>query len=171
MALRELKEFPRALEHAQASVGIQRRLLGPAHLGVAEALDEEGMSLLALARYEEALKVYEEALALKRQLMEDGEEDLQYSYDGVGQALLGLGRTREALEPLRRAVSFTEAQEDSLGESGFALAHALYKEGQSQEARAEATRAQERFTSSGRTEQARKVQAWLESLPPDAPKR
>ncbi|HEX8701181.1 MAG TPA: serine/threonine-protein kinase [Myxococcaceae bacterium] len=169
MALRELKEFPQALEHAQASVRIQRSLLGPTHLGVAEALDEEGMSLLALGRYEEALKVYEEALALKRQHLEDGHEDFQYSYDGVGQALLGLGRTREALEPLRQAVSFTEAEEDSLGESGFALANALFKEGQSQEARVEAARAQERFTASGRAEQAQKVKAWLDSLPPEAP--
>ncbi len=169
MALRELKEFPQALEHARVLVGLQRTLLGNEHLAVAEALDEEGMSLLALKRYDEALTVYEEALAVKRQQLEEGDEDLQYSYDGVGQALLGLGRTREALEPLRRAVSFTEAQEDSLGESGFALAHALWKEGQSQEARAEATRAQAHFTASGRAAQAGEVQAWLDSLPEDTP--
>ncbi|HLL06923.1 MAG TPA: serine/threonine-protein kinase [Myxococcaceae bacterium] len=171
MALRELKELPRALEQVQAAVRIRRSLQGPTHLAVAEALEEEGMALLALGRYEEALKVYEEALAVKRQHLEEGHEDLQYSYDGIGQALLGLGRTREALEPLRRAVSFTEAQEDSLGESGFALAHALYKEGQSQEARAEAARAQERFTAAGRTEQAQKVRAWLDSLPAEAQRR
>ncbi|MDY7232282.1 serine/threonine-protein kinase [Hyalangium rubrum] len=165
MALRELKEYPQALEHAQANVRIQRKLVGPTYLGLAEALDEEGMSLLALKRYEEALKVYEEALAVKRQNLEEGDELFQYSYDGVGQALLGLGRTREALEPLRLAVTFTDAQEDSLGESGFALAHALYKEGQPEEARTEAKRAYERFTSAGRTAQAQEVQAWLDALP------
>ncbi|WP_164007014.1 serine/threonine-protein kinase [Pyxidicoccus trucidator] len=175
MVLRELKEFPQALEHARVLVRIQRTLLGATHLSVAEALDEEGMSLLALKRYDEALKVYEEALAVKRQQLEEGDDDLQYSYDGVGQALLGLGRTREAVEPLKRAVSFTGAQEDSLGESGFALAHALWKEGQSTEARAEAARAQERFTASGRAAQAEAVRAWLDSLPqepaPAPPKR
>nr|WP_241758583.1 serine/threonine-protein kinase [Pyxidicoccus parkwaysis] len=165
MVLRELKDFPAALEHARTLVDIQRKLLGNEHLAVAEALDEKGMSLLALKRYEEALKVYEEALAVKRRHLEEGDDDLQYSYDGVGQALLGLGRTREALEPLRRAVSFAGAQEDSLGESGFALAHALWTEGQAEEARAEAARAQAHFTASGRAAQAEEVRAWLDSLP------
>ncbi|WP_426755072.1 protein kinase domain-containing protein [Myxococcus sp. Y35] len=167
MALREQREFARALEHARASVALHRELLGGTHLKVAEALDEEGMSLLALGRNEEALKVYEEALAVKRAQLGPEHEDLQYSYDGVGQALLGLGRTREALVPLRKAVAFTGAQEDSLGESGFALARALWKEGQGEEARAEAAKARERFAASGRTSQADAVRAWLEALPPE----
>ncbi|WP_275902266.1 protein kinase domain-containing protein [Myxococcus vastator] len=168
MALREQREFARALEHARASVALHRELLGDSHLKLAEALDEEGMSLLALGRNEEALKVYEAALAVKRAQLGPDDEDLQYSYDGVGQALLGLGRTREALVPLRKAVAFTDAQEDSLGESGFALARALWKEGQGAEARAEAAKARERFTASGRTLQADAVRAWLEALPPEA---
>ncbi|MFP2956905.1 protein kinase domain-containing protein [Myxococcus sp. 1LA] len=167
MAHREQREFVRALAHARASVALHRELLGGSHLKLAEALDEEGMSLLALGRNEEALKVYEEALAVKRAQLEPDDEDLQYSYDGVGQALLGLGRTREALVPLRKAVAFTGAQEDSLGESGFALARALWKEGQGAEARTEAAKARERFTASGRTPQADAVRAWLEALPPE----
>jgi tetratricopeptide (TPR) repeat protein/predicted Ser/Thr protein kinase len=170
-ALRELKELPRALEHAQASVSLHRKLLGPTHLSLSVALDAEGMCLHALGRYEEALKVYEESLAIKRQQLEEGHEDFQYAYDGIGQALVGLGRTREALEPLRRAVTFTGAQQDSLGESGFALAHALWKEGQPDEARAEATRAYERFTAAGRAAQAQQVRAWLDSLPQGAAKK
>ncbi|WP_414115073.1 tetratricopeptide repeat protein [Corallococcus macrosporus] len=168
MAHREQREFVRALAHARASVALHRELLGNNHLKLAEALDEEGMSLLALGRNEEALKVYEEALAVKRAQLEPDDEDLQYSYDGVGQALLGLGRTREALVPLRKAVAFTGAQEDSLGESGFALARALWKEGQGAEARTEAAKARERFMASGRTPQAEAVRAWLEALPPEA---
>ncbi|WP_223753606.1 serine/threonine-protein kinase [Myxococcus sp. RHSTA-1-4] len=167
MALREQKDFTKALEHARASVAIQRELLGDGHVKVAEALDEEGMSLLGLGRYEEALKVYEEALAVKQRRLAPGAEELQYSYDGVGQALLGLGKTREALEPLRQAVSFADAEEDSLGESGFALAQALYKEGQSAEARVEAAKATERFTAAGRAPRAEAVRSWLESLPPE----
>jgi tetratricopeptide (TPR) repeat protein/tRNA A-37 threonylcarbamoyl transferase component Bud32 len=168
MALRELKDFPRALEHARASVAIHRALLGDDHVRVADALDEEGMSLLGLGRHEEALKVYQEALAVKQRHLAPGAEELQYSYDGVGQALLGLGRTREALEPLRQAVTFTDAEEDSLGESGFALAQALYKEGQAGEAKVEAARATERFSASGRTPRAEAVRAWVASLPEDA---
>ncbi|AKQ63410.1 Serine/threonine kinase family protein [Myxococcus hansupus] len=167
MALRELRQFTRALEHARASVALHRELLGASHLKLAEALDEEGMSLLALDRHEEALKVYEAALSVKLTQLAPDDEDLQYSYDGVGQALLGLGRTREALVPLRKAVAFTGAQEDSLGESGFALARALWKEGQGVEARAEAAKARERFAASGRTSQADAVRAWLEALPPE----
>ncbi|HZI09960.1 MAG TPA: serine/threonine-protein kinase, partial [Myxococcus sp.] len=129
MVWREQGDFAKALKHAQQSVALHRELLGSGHLKLAEALDEEGMSLLALGRYEEALKDYEEALAVKRQQLDADDEQLQYSYDGVGQALLGLGRAKEALEPLRKAVAFTSAQEDSLGESGFALAKALFKEG------------------------------------------
>ncbi|GHG94824.1 serine/threonine-protein kinase [Comamonas sp. JC664] len=167
MALREQRQFTRALEHARASVTLHRELLGGDHVKLAEALDEEGMSLLALGRHEEALKVYEAALAVKRARLAPDDEDLQYSYDGVGQALLGLGRTLEALEPLRKAVAFTGAQDDSLGESGFALARALWKEGQGAEARAEAAKARERFAASGRTSQADAVRAWLEALPPE----
>ncbi|WP_163994949.1 serine/threonine-protein kinase [Pyxidicoccus caerfyrddinensis] len=167
MALREQGDFTKALEHAKASVAIHRELLGNDHLKVAEALDEEGMSLLGLKRYEEALKDYQEALAVKRQHLEPGDEELHYSYDGVGQALLGLGRTRDAVEPLRQAVAFASAQEDSLGESGFALAQALYKEGQPAEARTEASKAGDHFKASGRDVRAEAVRTWLESLPPE----
>jgi len=167
MALRGQEDFTRALTHASASVALHRELLGNTHLQLSEALDEEGMSLLGLKRYEEALKVYEEALAVKRQRLEADDEVLHYSYDGVGQALLGLGRTREALEPLRKAVAFTNADQDSLGESGFALAQALHQEGQPGEARAEAARAGEHFKASGRAARAEAVRTWLESLPPE----
>jgi tetratricopeptide (TPR) repeat protein/predicted Ser/Thr protein kinase len=167
MALREQGDFTRALEHARASVALHRELLGGTHLKLAEALDEEGMSLLGLKRYEEALEVYEEALAVKREQLESEDEELHYSYDGVGQALLGLGRTREALEPLKKAVAFPSAEEDSLGEAGFALAQALYKEGQPGEARAEAAKAGEHFKASGRAPRADAVRAWLDALPPE----
>ncbi|MFP2910451.1 tetratricopeptide repeat protein, partial [Pyxidicoccus sp. 3LFB2] len=167
MALRGQEDFTRALEHARASVALHRELLGGTHLKLSEALDEEGMSLLGLKRYEEALKIYEEALAVKRQQLEADDEELHYSYDGIGQALLGLGRTRDALEPLKKAVGFTSAEEDSLGEAGFALAQALHKEGHTGDARAEATKAGEHFKASGRAPRADAVRTWLESLPPE----
>ncbi|WP_304988505.1 serine/threonine-protein kinase [Corallococcus sp. CA053C] len=165
MALREQKDFAGALEHARVSVSIHRTLLGPSHVKLAEALDEEGMSLLALKRYPEALKDYEEALAVKEAKLGLEDELLQYSLDGVGQALLGMGRTRDAVAPLKRALTFKDAQEDSLGESGFALAQALWKEGEQQEARDAATQALARFTSAGRADQAKAVESWLQDRP------
>ena len=169
--LRERKDFTGALGHARAAVDLQRRLVGPQHLDVAYALDELGMSLLALGQHEEALRVYQESLEMKRALVEsEQDEDLLYSHDGVGQALLGLGRTREALEPLRRAVAFPEAPEDVLADSGFALARALWQEGQKAEARVEAARAQERFTQAGKAQRANEVGAWLQSLPEEKSK-
>jgi tetratricopeptide (TPR) repeat protein/predicted Ser/Thr protein kinase len=162
MALREKKDFARALEHAQASVTTHKALLAADHLKIAEALDEQGMSLLGLARYDEALRVYEEALAGKRQRLPPDHDDLHYSYDGVGQALLGLGRTREAIETLRQALTFTGVPPEMLGESGFALARALRQEGRHEEARVEAARARERFTQAGRTGRAADVEAWLD---------
>ncbi len=164
MALREKKDFARALEHAQACVTTHKALLAADHLKIAEALDEQGMSLLGLARYDEALRVYEEALAGKRKKLPPGHDDLHYSYDGVGQALLGLGRTREAIEALRQALSFTGVPPEMLGESGFALARALWQEGRHEEARAEAARARERFTQAGRTGRAADVDSWVTSL-------
>jgi tetratricopeptide (TPR) repeat protein/predicted Ser/Thr protein kinase len=164
MALREKKDFARALEHAQASVTIHKALLSADHVKIAVALDEQGMSLLGLARYAEALRVYEEALAGKRKGLPPGHDDLHYSYDGVGQALLGLGRTREAIEALRQALTFTGVPPHMLGESGFALARALWQEGRHEEARAEAARARERFTQAGRTGRAADVEAWVSSL-------
>jgi tetratricopeptide (TPR) repeat protein len=161
--LREKKDFARALEHAQASVTIHKALLAADHLKTAEALDEQGMSLLGLARYGEALRVYEEALAGKRKKLPPGHDDLHYSYDGVGQALLGLGRTREAIEALRQALTFTGVPPEMLGESGFALARALRQEGRHEEARAEAARARERLTQAGRTGRAADVEAWVAS--------
>ena len=168
-ALRELGEFPRALEHAQAMLDIRQALFGRASFEVAEALDELGMGLLGLKRYEEALKVYEEALAIKREQLEADDEQLQYSYDGVGQALLGLGRAREAVAPLRQAVTFASAPPDVLADSGFALAKALWSAGDQPEARTEAARARERFTEAKLAPRVGEVDAWLGALPPEAP--
>ncbi|WP_420715265.1 protein kinase domain-containing protein [Corallococcus sp. BB11-1] len=165
MALREQKDFTKALEHARVSVSLHRTLLGPQSVKLAEALDEEGMSLLALQRYPEALKGYEESLAVKRARLEADDELLQYSLDGVGQALLGMGRTRDAIAPLQQALTFKDAQEDSLAESGYALAQALWKEGEASAARDAAAQAQARFTSSGRAAQAKDVEAWLQARP------
>ncbi len=163
-ALRERRQYARAVEHARASAAILKATLGPRTLLYAEALDELGMSQLALGRYEEALRVYEEALASKLQTLPAGAEQLQYSYDGVGQALLAMGRTREAIEPLRQAVSITAAPASNRADSRFALARALWLTGHHPEARSEAAQARERFSQEGLTPRVAEVDAWLQSL-------
>ncbi|WP_304504068.1 tetratricopeptide repeat protein [Corallococcus sp. EGB] len=170
MALREQRDFTAALEHARVSVTLHRTLLGNQSVKLAEALDEEGMCLLALKRYPDALRDYEEALKVKQEKLGPDDELVYYSLDGVGQALLGLGRTRDAIGPLKQALSFKDAQEDSLGESGFALAQALWKEGEVGEARDAASQALARFRSSGRTAQSKEVEAWLSARPAPAVK-
>jgi tetratricopeptide (TPR) repeat protein len=163
--LREMGQYERALEHARAMTHIREATFGKGSPQAAEGLDEEGMSLLALKRYDEALKVYEEALAAKKQALPEGDEQLQFSYDGVGQALLGLGRAREALEPLRQAVSFASVPPPALGESGFALARALWESGQQPEARAVAAKAREHFSQAELAPRVSDVDSWLASLP------
>lgn len=171
LALREAGQPERALPHAQAVVDLYKALHGDRSPQVAEALDELGMCQLGMKRYDDALKTYEQAVALKRELLPEGDEGLQPSYDGVGQALLGLGRARDSVAPLQLAVSFASAPPDALAESGFALARALYQTGQSPEARGEATRARERFSESGLDERVGEVDAWLETLPRESPRK
>ncbi|RKG95115.1 serine/threonine-protein kinase [Corallococcus sp. CA053C] len=169
-SLRELKQDDRALPHAQAVVDIFKVLYGEQSPQFAEALDEVGMCQLGLKRYDDALKTYERALALKRKALPADDEKLQPSYDGVGQALLGLGRARDSVEPLTLAVSFASAPADALGESGFALARALYETGRPPEARGVATQARGRFTEAGMDARVGEVDSWLQSLPAEAPR-
>ncbi|WP_163870766.1 serine/threonine-protein kinase [Myxococcus eversor] len=169
MTLRELKQDDKALPHAQAVADITQAIYGADSPKFAETLDEVGMCQLGLGRFEDALKTYERALALKRKALPADDEKLQPSYDGVGQALLGLGRVGESVEPLRLAVTFASAPPDALAESGFALAKALVKSGQSPEARGEATRARGWFTEAGMDERVGEVDTFLAALPAPAP--
>jgi tetratricopeptide (TPR) repeat protein/predicted Ser/Thr protein kinase len=164
-ALRENKDPARALEHARSAAALHQSS-GVDPLALADTLDSQGMCLLALRRNEEALRVYREALGLKLQNLEPGDSELQYSYDGVGQALLALGRTREAIAILRRASAFEDVPERVLGDTGFALAHALWRDGRDKEARVEAARAIERFTRAGNTQRAAEVKSWMAVLAP-----
>ena len=163
-ALRETGDAAQALTHARATVEIRKTLLGARTLPVAEGLDEVGMCLLALGRYDEALRVYEEALAMKQQVA-PGEETLQYSHDGVGQALLGLGRAKDAIAPLRLAVGYASLPDETLADSGFALAKALWDAGEPGPARQEAEAARMRYVRATREPRAAEVARWLEAHP------
>ncbi|KFE64719.1 Serine/threonine kinase family protein [Hyalangium minutum] len=163
-ALRQQKDYARALEHARAAADIAKATLGPKSFPFAVAQDEVGMCLLGLGRYEEALKLYEETLAARKQTLPADSELLQYSYDGVGQALLGLGRVPEGIEALRNALSITSAPDSYLAQTGFTLAQALWRSGQSTQARSEATRARERFSQAGQPARVTEVDTWLKSV-------
>ncbi|MFY2560725.1 protein kinase domain-containing protein [Corallococcus terminator] len=171
LTLRELKQADKALPHAQAVADIFQAIYGADSPKFAEALDEVGMCQLDMGRFEDALKTYERALALKRKALPADDEKLQPSYDGVGQALLGLGRVTESMEPLRLAVTFASAPPEDLAVSGFALAKALVKSGQSPEARGEATRARGWFTEAGMDKRVGEVDTFLAALPPPAPQK
>jgi tetratricopeptide (TPR) repeat protein/predicted Ser/Thr protein kinase len=162
-ALREIGNHARALEHARSAVEIRKALFGQEHKQTTGAMAEVGQCLLGLGRYQEALEVYQETLGLQLRTLKPEDEYLQYTYDGVGQALLGLGRAREAIVPLQKAVSYASMSPDVLADSGFALAKALWAEGRPGEARAEASKARERFTQAGLEKRAAEVLAWLDT--------
>ncbi|WP_239576809.1 serine/threonine-protein kinase [Archangium primigenium] len=165
-SLRKLGRPGPALEHARAAAEIARVLFGEDSPQLAIRLDEIGMCLSDLKRHEEALKVYEQALAMKRKGLPPDDSDLSYSLDGVGQELLKLGRPQEAIAPLRASVAFEDLDPDSLAESNFSLARALWETGQHTEARAEAARARGQFEEAGLEPRVGDVDAWLKSLPP-----
>jgi len=167
--LREQEQADKALPHAQAAADIVQAIYGADSPKFAEMLDEVGMCQLGMGRFEDALKTYERALALKLKALPADDEKLQPSYDGVGQALLGLGRVGESVEPLRLAVTFASAPPEDLAVSGFALAKALVKSGQSPEARGEAARARGWFTEAGLDERVGEVDTFLASLPAPVP--
>lgn len=164
VVLREQKEYARALEHARAAVDIYKATVGPQNFAFAVSQDELGMCLLGLGRYEEALKLYQETLAARQQTLPADSELLQYSYDGVGQALIGLGRVPEGIEALRKALSITSAPDSYLAQTGFTLAQALWRSGQSAQARVEAARARERFSQAGQPPRVTEVDTWLKSV-------
>jgi serine/threonine protein kinase/tetratricopeptide (TPR) repeat protein len=168
-ALRRVGKPALALEHAQAALEVRREVLGPKHLEVIITTELVGMCLLELNRYEEALETYRTALALSREDVGDDDPGLQYSYDGIGQALVGLRRYAEAVSALEKAMSFkpqqeTPDQQRTLGESGFALARALWGLGQKERARAEAARAREILTRTQQTKKVAELDAWLGSI-------
>src|SRR5690606_36220469 len=68
-ALRERKQYARAVEHGRAAAEICKPTLGSQSPRCAEIQDELSVSLLALGRHEEALRVSQEALAIKLQTL------------------------------------------------------------------------------------------------------
>ena len=166
MALRDAGKPEQALVQAQESVALRKATFGPEHPFVADALDELGMCLLALGRHAEALEVYQSTLAIRQKAaLEPEDEAFQPTYDGIGQALLGLGRVAEAVTTLEKALAFPQAEADSLGETGFALARALWESGPGSRPRAlqEAATARSRLAQVGWLKRAAEVEAWVKA--------
>ncbi len=168
-ALRRVGKPALALEHAQAALEIRREALGPKSLDVIISMELVGMCLLEVKRYEEALETFRTSLALSREDTGDDDPGLQFSYDGIGQALLGLGRYAEAVAPLEKALSFkaqleTTDQQRTLGESGFALARALWGLGRRDRALVEVARARSVLTRIQHPKKVAELDAWLDSI-------
>ena len=73
--------------------------------------------------------------------------------------------------PLQRAVSFASAPRDSLGESGFALAQALWKTGQSAGGPERGDPGPGALHRAGMDARVGEVDSWLKSLPWRRPAR
>jgi tetratricopeptide (TPR) repeat protein len=164
-AYREHGDFDQALAQAQAAVALRKTLFGAEHPSVADALDAVGMCQLSQKRFEDALTSFQDALALKQKALGPKHSDLSFSYDGIGQALLGLARPAQAIAPLEQALGFSGIEPDALGESGFALARALWESGEQRErARQVAATARERLAGAGKQERVAALDAWLATL-------
>jgi tetratricopeptide (TPR) repeat protein/predicted Ser/Thr protein kinase len=176
-AYRESGDLEKALVHVQQALEVRRATQGPEHPAVADTLDELGMSLIALKRHDEAVKTFTEALEIKRKVLGEEHSDLTYSYDGIGQALLAAGKAQEAIAPLRKALTYEDAEPEGLAQTEFALAKALWDVGQApDQARAEARKARERYVKLEKPEQVAEISTWLSSheeapKPPPASKQ
>jgi len=154
-----------ALEQVEEALRVWRLSLGPRHPKVADALNDAGRYELALGRNEEARRSFEAALEIQHEVLSPDDEDLQYTYDNLGQALLAEGRTSEAIAAFEKALSFTGARAESLAESNFGLARALWVTGRPAQGRVQALRARERFVQASAKAEAAKVDAWLTAHP------
>jgi len=169
-AYREGGDPLRALEHAQKSLALRTLLFGEEHPQVADALDTLGMCQLKLSRNEEARKTFEKSLAMKDKLLQPEDNFRAYSYDGLGQALLAGGRPAEAIEPLEKALSFEGMGPESLADSGFSLAKALWiSDVDRPRARVEAKKARDHYAEVGKKDRVQEVEKWLNGRQQDDP--
>jgi tetratricopeptide (TPR) repeat protein/predicted Ser/Thr protein kinase len=160
-AYRESGNPEKALEHAQYALAMRKTLQGMEAPATAAAMDEVGMCLIALERHDEALAMFREAVAIKQKVLGDDSPDLSYSYDGVGQALLAAGKAAEAIEPLRKALSYNEVEPETLAQTEFALAKALWEVNEPDQSRELAKQARDRYVKLKKDPQVTEISTWL----------
>jgi len=124
------------------------RAYGPHTSQVAAVISNEGEYLAALGRPAEALPLFRQALADWEAALGPDFRFLAYPLTGLGRALLALGHPRDARAPLERALRIREQGEPrpvERAETEFALAQALWAEGQRRRARDLAAAARDEY--------------------------
>jgi hypothetical protein len=141
------------------------RAYGPHASQVALVMSNEGEYLAALGRPAEALPLFREALADWEAALGPDFRFLAYPLTGLGRALLALGHPRDARAPLERALHIREHGEPrpvERAETEFALAQALWADGERRRARDLAASARDEFArvSPARRQRA-EVASWI----------
>ena len=122
-AIREVDEALRLLKAAY----------GPSNVTVALTLSNRGEYLAGLGRTEEALATFRESLARWHLQVHPDDQYLAYPLTGMGEALFALGQRSEARAALEQAWRIRKASAGDPAERGdtaFALAQALWAEGE-----------------------------------------
>jgi tRNA A-37 threonylcarbamoyl transferase component Bud32/tetratricopeptide (TPR) repeat protein len=137
---------------------------GPASIFEATCVSNRGEYLLALGRAADAKRAFERALSYWEADVGSEHRFVAYALTGIGRALLALERPAEARPVLERALHIRDTEEPDRalkGESQFALAQALWVNGETERAAGLATAAASSYESAPMHQrEAREVQAW-----------
>jgi serine/threonine protein kinase len=160
-----LGRFEEALKHARRSTRLLEAGLGSGHPDLASALSNEGEIYNALGRYADARASFERARSIWEKELGRDSPVISYALTGIGASYLGEGRPADAIAPLETALKIRRERDPDaakLGETGFALAQALWGANQERR-RAErlADEARTLFGKSADSSQVPVVEAWL----------
>jgi tetratricopeptide (TPR) repeat protein len=138
---------------------------GPESPHVSQLESNRAEYLLALGRPREALALFQTALATWERALGPDCELLAYPLTGMGRTMLSLERPHDARAPLERALRIRQHHETrpvELAETLFALAQALWAEGDRARAQAMATSARDEYARAPAAEKQREeVASWL----------
>jgi eukaryotic-like serine/threonine-protein kinase len=158
--------FTEALAHVERAIEIQEKKLGLAHPVLYNQLNNRGDILNALQRPEEASRSFVRAIKLWEREVGVDAPVLAYALTGLGTSYLLENKPVNAIEPLERALKVRgEERTDPIDQAQtfFALARALVESGREQSrARRLAENARSAYSKSGLTNDATRVDAWLQ---------
>lgn len=155
----------RALEVVVEAESVLMRAYGPRSAHVAQAMSNRGEYLLALGRPAEALPLFRDAAARWEAAMGPTFRFLAYPLTGMGRALLALRRPGDARGPLERAMQIRrhgEPRPIERADTSFALAQAVWAEGDRERALILARSARDEYAAvSSAKQQADDAAAWI----------
>jgi tetratricopeptide (TPR) repeat protein len=164
LTLNALGRSKEALEMNDLCLRIRRHALGTSHPQTAQALNNRGEILLSLHDAPHALEAYREAGVNLEREFGPTSASVAYTLTGIGRALVDLARSGEALEPLKRALRIRQKEdpdEARLGETGFALARAMWASSQDPAAMTIAQTALKHYRQAHAADSQSEIVAWL----------